>query len=236
MADDVAAAGGTTGGTTDGGAAPGTDASASAAQADTSTDGAAGTTSSVAAPDAGASSSSNGAGGTEGAAATQWEAKDLRLPEGSAVDLAVVERIAATARAQGLSKAQAQAQVDLHDALKRDELGAVAAQVDAWTAETLADPAFGKTPDERKAAIEDAKRGLRWYAERYPDRAEKFNNFLHGSGLGSNPTAVHFLWAVGQATKEGTLGLPGGSNGPVPGSEEARMRKMFPTMFADSAA
>lgn len=140
---------------------------------------------------------------------------DLKLPDKSTLDPAMLERIAANARARGLTNEQAQADVELVNqeaasiadaTMKAHAPGGDAWQktVQAWEAETMADESLGKTVEERKAKIEKGKSVLRRFAETQPQKAEQFKAFLETSGIGSHPAAVGLLAWLGESAGEGS--------------------------------
>ncbi len=131
---------------------------------------------------------------------------ELKLPDGSPLDAAATERIAATARELGLSNDAAQKMVDLSNAeLVRQE--------EAWKAEALADPTLGATPEERKATVDRGRAVLRKFSEASPSDAEAFADFLEGTGLGSNPATVRFFAWLGKAMGEGKVIVAGPGEG-----------------------
>lgn len=219
-----------------------TDAPAPAAQADTSTADSAAVTS----PGAGSSTTEAAgaasgtlltsadapvdgkpAAGTEGAAAgTQWEPKDLTLPEGSTLDAAALERIAATARERGLPKDAAQALVELvdSDARQRTEAQAqtVKQTVEAWKAESLKHPEIGATPAERDRNLALAKQAAVKYfgAEALP--------IFESTGIGNHPALLAGLIRIAKASGEGSLALPNGAPGGT------RPRTLAEALYGDS--
>ena len=168
---------------------------------------------------------------------------ELKLPDGSPLDAAALERTAATARELGLSQDAAQKALELVNTevtsritAERDALLAAYSpggdewqkQVDGWKAETLADPALGKTPEERTASIESGKGLLRKYGEVHPADKEAMDNFLNTSGLGDHPAAAKFFAWLGKAMSEGTMPLTGGNSGG--GSVAERLNSLYPSM------
>lgn len=144
---------------------------------------------------------------------------DLKLPEKSTLDPALLERTVAIARAQGLSPAQAQAAVDLAASeITTHTATAVKAameaiqpggaewkkEIDGWKAQVLADQTLGKTPEERRATVDRGVGIVRQYAKTHPDDAPAFTQFLD-NGLGDHPATVRFFAWLGDAAKEGSL-------------------------------
>jgi hypothetical protein len=163
---------------------------------------------------------------------------ELTLPEDSTLDDAALERIAATARARGLSQEQAQSVVELANGEVQAATAALLAahqpggavwakQVEQWKADALADAALGKTPEERTAAVQRGQSVMAKYAEMHPDDAPAMTEFLNDSGLGNHPAAVRFFAWIGRSMSEGTLAMPGTQGSDTP---EDRARRMYPTM------
>lgn len=163
---------------------------------------------------------------------------NLKLPEASTLDASALERTAAIARALGLpDDAAAQKVVDLvHQEAAAREAAVLAdhapggaawtKQVDAWKAETLADPALGATPAERTAAIQKGHGILVKYGEQHPAEKAAMTEFLNNSGLGDHPAANRFFAWLGKVAGELPLVAPGvGSAGTVPVAQ-----KIYPTM------
>lgn len=152
------------------------------------------------------------------------ETYDLKLPQDSPLDAAVVERTAAFARARGLSQEAAQQALEfVHQEVAAARAAELAAyqpggaewtrQQDAWRDEVMADARLGKTDAERQAALERARGPIRKYAETHPDDSQAMASFLDASGLGNHPAAVRFLAWVGESLAEGTLVHAGGQAG-----------------------
>lgn len=148
---------------------------------------------------------------------------DLKLPEKSTLDPAIVERTAATARALGLSPDAAQKVLELAhqeiashvDALtKAHQPGGAEWKkiVDAWDAEIKADPRLGATPDERLANVQKGQQVISRYYEKHPEDAAAFKEFLEDSKLGSHPAFARFSVWLGKAAGEGDIasGAPAG--------------------------
>ncbi len=140
------------------------------------------------------------------------------LPKDAAIDADALGRTVAIARAQGLSSEHAQAFADLVNSEVAQSRAALLAahqpggaawtkQLDAWKADTLADPSLGKTPSERTAAVQRGANVLKKYAEANPDDAEQMTAFLTDSGLGEHPAAVRFFNWLGKAAGERSLVL-----------------------------
>lgn len=145
---------------------------------------------------------------------------DLKLPEGSTLDAALLERTAAIARERGLSPEHAQAAVDLVASeltTRESELLAAHApggaawvqQHEAWKAEALADTEIGGTPEKLDASVALAKQALQKFAD--PEALE----FLEQTGLGSNPATLKLFTRIGRAMSEGSFVKPAGSGAPL---------------------
>lgn len=153
---------------------------------------------------------------------------ELKLPDGSTLDAAALERTATTARELGLSEESAQKALDFvntevasrieaeRDAvLKAHQPGGEkwAEMLDGWKAETLADTSLGKTEEERLATIQKGHSVVEKYAELNPTDAPAMNEFLNTSGLGEHPAAVRFFAWIGKQMGEGTIPITGGGGG-----------------------
>lgn len=161
----------------------------------------------------------------------------VTLPQDSTLDSAVLERTVAIARERGLSPEQAQAAVDLVNqevASTRTSLmesyqpgGAEwTKNAEAWEAETLADPALGKTPEERKAAVAVGASVLKRYAEAEPEHAKGFTEFFETSALGNHPAVAKFFHWLGKAAGERSL-VHGSDVSMSPGD---KLDQMYPSM------
>jgi hypothetical protein len=103
---------------------------------------------------------------------------DLKLADGSTAPADVTERIAAIASARGLSNDAAQAMYDAITSESAAHVAAWTAEMDRHRAETLADPALGKTAEERTAAIQRGVRVIDAYAKDDPSAAQEFRAFI----------------------------------------------------------
>ncbi len=142
----------------------------------------------------------------------------VTLPKDSALDTKALERTVAIARERGLSREQAQSVVDLvHSEVVQQRTTLLAAhqpggaewtkQLDAWKAQTLADPSLGKTPEERKASIQLGASVLKKYAAAEPDESKGIMSFLNDSGLGEHPAVAKFFRWLGKSAGERPLSL-----------------------------
>jgi len=80
--------------------------------------------------------------------------------------------------------------------------------VDGWTKQTLADPALGNTPAERRASIAKGQSVLAKYAEVAPDDATAFKGLLNETGWGSHPVTARFFAWLGASASEGQMIRP----------------------------
>jgi len=172
------------------------------------------------------------------------ETYDLKLPEGSALDAAIVERTAATARALGLTNDAAQQLLD-HDvalltARQAAEAEARQATIDAWkpggsewtkrdaawTAQAKADPELGKTPEEFSASLERARQAL----EKYGPETKAL---LDETGFGSHPAVLRMLARVGRAMAE--PGFVVGASAPS-ARPKSDAQLMYPNHYTDDGS
>jgi hypothetical protein len=149
----------------------------------------------------------------------------LQLPKDSTLDPALLERTGAIARDLGLpDTAAAQKLVDLvHQEVATREAALLAdhqpggtawsQQLDAWKAETLADPSLGKTPEERTAAIQRGAAIIDKFEKANPDMGKAMKAFLNTSGLGERREVAHFFAWLGRSAGEKPLIVPGGGGG-----------------------
>lgn len=135
---------------------------------------------------------------------------ELKLPENSVLDESALEKIAAYARANGLSNEAAQAQVEL---LNGEVASSQAAYLESikpggaewtqrvteWEETARKDPEIGGTPEKFDASVNGAKKALRDFAD------PALTAFLHDSGLGSHPMVIRLLSKIAKATSEGSV-------------------------------
>jgi hypothetical protein len=209
----AAAAASTGGAPGDGGAGSATDEAAKAAADKATADAAA----------ADAKATADKAAADAVAAAKPPEKYDLKLPANASLEAASLERIAAAARAQGLSSDAAQAAVALvnteaqraieqsHSAFLADwEPGDASTnkapgkewqrQQTEWLGSALADPELGagkQTQLDAKVALA----GKAFEAFTSPE----FRELLAKSGYGSHPELVRTFARIGEAMGEGSL-------------------------------
>ena len=171
---------------------------------------------------------------------------ELKLPDASTLEPAVVERTVAFAKARGLSNADAQAALEFANT---EVAGAVQASRDAflaayqpgdpekgiapgaewqkqhdnWLAASLADPEIGAgKPEQLDAKVAQAQRAFEKYA------SPEFRALLSQTGYGSHPELVRTFAAIGAAMSEGPL-VTAGAQGGSPSQQDV-LDKMYPTM------
>jgi hypothetical protein len=142
----------------------------------------------------------------------------LTLPKDATLDATALERTAAIARSLGLSNDAAQQLVESTAAEVKATLDAENAKsqavIDGWKTKTLADPALGKTPEERKAAIDKGRQVIDVaYAKVNPEGATTIKAFLNETGFGDHPAIVSFMHWLGKSAGEGPLILPNSGGG-----------------------
>lgn len=148
----------------------------------------------------------------------------LTLPKDSTLDASVIERTAAIARTLGLSNDAAQSLVDSTQAEVTQYLTAEHAKFEAaaeeWKKTALANPEFGKTPEERRQAIDKGRQVIDvHYTKVNPEGATALKTFLNDSAYGNHPAVVSFMHWLGKQGAEGPLVLPnagGGGTGELP--------------------
>lgn len=134
----------------------------------------------------------------DGAAAQKPKVPDkyeLKAPEGGYVDDDDLVRVAALAKAEGWTNEEAQAQLDRH-------AKSVAAQADAWLAETKADPQYG---GEKLAEAQKRARAVidRVRPDGHP-RRDAFLRILDKTGYGNHIEVLSFFADLGKLAAEDT--------------------------------
>lgn len=159
------------------------------------------------------------------------EKYDLKLADGVTLDTAIIDKTAETARALGLSQAHAQQTLDFVAKTVADERAAAIAahqpggseyakQQETWRAAALADPEIGGSEEKLSANVEQAKKVLVTF---FPPAVSEF---LHNTGMGSNPHLIRGLAALGRAMSEGRFIVGGG----VGTSDDDKLSKLYPSM------
>lgn len=161
---------------------------------------------------------------------------ELKLPEQTSLDTAVVERTAAIARELGLSQDHAQKTLEFVNTEVAAKLAAVTEahqpggaewtkNVEGWEAAALADPDLGGSgkPEVLKANADLAQRVL---ASFFPPSVKEF---LIETGFGSNPDVLRGFVKIGRSMSEGSLVIaaPAATSAVTP---EEKAQRMFPTM------
>lgn len=152
------------------------------------------------------------------------EKYDLKLPDGSLLDPGRLEKIAADAKAQGLSNEQAQELVQrehqaVADFVKDNSRDGAKwnQQMDAWEKEALDSKDLGNGSKQKLAEISEvAMRGAKAY---FPAEVIKY---LEDTGQGSNPHVLRGLYKLGQLVAEGEI-PNGGNNNPAGEKSTAEM-------------
>lgn len=161
------------------------------------------------APEAAAAAAGEGAGNKAGEAAPAAapavpEKYDLKLPEGSKLDPARVEGIAAFAKERGLSQDAAQALLQREAEAVEGYAQAQVAEVEkakaGWLEAVKTDPEVGG--DNLPQNAELAKRVLARYG------SESLNKTLETTGLGNHPELVRLLVRISKSMTEDQLVLP----------------------------
>jgi hypothetical protein len=148
---------------------------------------------------------------------------ELKAPEGSLIDAAGVERIAALAKAQGLSATQAQA-------LLEHESQAASAAKDGQT--TQLEEMSGRLLETAKADKEIGGEGFAKNAEKAKRVVDKYGSqelktALNDSGLGNHPELIRLLVRVYNSGKMGEDSFVSGSS--VGGDTQSAAEKMYPS-------
>lgn len=171
---------------------------------------------------------------TQAAAKVVPEKYELKLPEGSVLDAADIEKVSTFAKEQGLTNDQAQAILEQRndaiasfvDSIKPD--GAKWNQVlDGFEQNALADPEIGGSKEKLAASAELAKRGQEKFG------APGLLKLLHESGYGSHPEVIRHFRKLGQLTANDKLVLPGAGAATKPKSRE---EKFYPNAEESSAS
>lgn len=148
-----------------------------------------------------------GASGPSGASGASKvpEKYELKLPEGSPLKATHVEKIAAEAKARGLSNEEAQALLERDSELLATHAEDQQAQLKATTAKWLEDAKADGEIGGAKAAecFELSKRVVARFG------TDAFKASLESTGLGNNPELVRMLYRIGKSMSEDQLVLPG---------------------------
>jgi hypothetical protein len=170
------------------------------------------------------------------------ESYDLKVPDGSTVDSAFVDRTAAKARELGLTNEAAQKLFDseVKDATERETASQAALakakadsqkalldawapngaewkkQQDEWTKLSKADSAIGG--EKFNQAVESAGQAV----ERFGD--PELKKMLEETGFGRHPVVLRFLSKIGAASRESTFANGGAPTG---GTETSMVNRWY---------
>ncbi len=146
------------------------------------------------------------------------EKYELKLPEDSQLDEAVLDRTAAYAKKRGLSNADAQELVDQQDQAVADHLKAARGIADGWVAEVKADKELGG--DNFKKSSELAKRVVNRFG------SDAFKTALIDTGMGNHPELLRFCYNIGLQMGDDTLVVPGTTSS-TPKTEKTAAEVMY---------
>jgi hypothetical protein len=131
---------------------------------------------------------------------------ELKLPEGSHLTAAAVERVAARAKELNLTPEQAQAELqresDLVKTFVEGENKKLAQEVNVWVEESKKDPEIGG--EKFAANAEMAKRVVNRFG------TEGFKKALNETGLGNHPELVRVFVRIGRAMTDDQLVIASG--------------------------
>ena len=157
---------------------------------------------------------------------------DLKIPEGSPLDPAALERTVAIARERGLSAEQAQAMVDhaSSEAIATRDATLAAyqpggaewvKQESAWRDASLADPELGGgKPEVLAAKVAEAKQALEKFG------SKEFAAFVEKTGFGSHPEVLKVFTRIAKASAEPAFTVPGSTGH----GADAWRQQMYPSM------
>lgn len=130
---------------------------------------------------------------------------DLKLPDGSLLDAAHVEKFQAYAKENKFSNEQAQSFLAREHAVIADfvtgQKANLAKQADIWVGEVKADKEIGG--DKFNENVELAKRVVKRYG------SEKLINSLNDTGLGNHPELIRAFAKIGKEMGEDKLVIGG---------------------------
>ena len=142
------------------------------------------------------------------------EKYDLKLPKDSVLDTAHLERIAAEAKARGLSNEEAQALVERDNGLfgvfAQEEKARVEGYIAGWLEESKNDKEIGGANFPKNAEL--SFRVIKKYG------TPELVKFLEDTGLGNHPEAVRIFVKIGNlmgADKFEPAGAPGAPSKPL---------------------
>jgi hypothetical protein len=139
---------------------------------------------------------------------------ELKSPEGSLLQPAQLEEIAAFAKAQGFSNEQAQVLVEresnaIASYVKANDVGGAMwqARVDGWKNEVLADKELGGTPEVLATTVAHGERAL----DHFFDKSVR--EYLDTSGLGSHPAVLRGFAKIGKLMQNDKIVVPNAQSG-----------------------
>lgn len=154
---------------------------------------------------------------------------ELKLPDGMTPG-PMLEAFKPLAKELGLDTGKAQKLVDLyvqqHQAALEAQRMQVEQEVKGWAESARKDPEMGGANFDASL-----KAGLK-AIHRFGD--QELKDILNTSGLGNHPALMRFAAKVGRAIAEDSIGGAVRSGAPA-NTEEAQLRKLYPSMFPDSA-
>jgi hypothetical protein len=137
------------------------------------------------------------------------EKYELKLPEGSPLKAEHVEKVAAYAKAQGLSNEQAQAILERENgavsSFVQEQNETIKTKMDSWVNEIKADKEIGG--DAYDQTLSAAKRAVSRFA------TPEFIQSLNETGLGNHPELVRVFARIGKAMSDDHSVFPGAQSG-----------------------
>ena len=125
----------------------------------------------------------------------------LKAPDGSKLSQAHIDRVAADAKAKGMTQEQAQAMLERDHNLISEIYGEQETQfknqIDQWKSEAASDEEVGGADHAHK--VEIAHRALKQFAD------DDLIDELERTGLGNHPKLVRMLYRIGKANSEDKL-------------------------------
>lgn len=152
----------------------------------------------------------------------------LDVPEGMELDKASLEQFTEIAKTHKLPKDAFEALGKIAIAREEARAEAYKEQVAKWESEVKADPEVG---GEKLA---ENLVGVRALVEEFggPDGGKELKELLNATGMGNHPLLFKFCQRVSKALGEDRLAR--GQGNPAANTEEARLRRMYPSAYADA--
>jgi len=139
------------------------------------------------------------------------EKYDLKLPEGSKLDTAWIEKISLEAKAKGFSQDQAQKYLEDRSAVAGEYYNGLIAnyqkEKESWVSLVQADPDIGG--EKFKETIAYAEKAFKTFG------SPKLTAILNETGYGNHPELVRWAAKVGRAMKQDSA-VSGSPKGPAP--------------------